>query len=77
MAKTINLDLYANLKVYSPNSPEKFAIEKGTTILDVLRELKIPNRKSLLIIINEKRVDMNQVLVGGEKIKILPPMRGG
>ena len=77
MATTINLELFANLKVHTPESADVYPVEMGTTIENILDQLKVPHLKSLLITIDKKRVDKNYSIVGGEHIKIFPPMRGG
>jgi sulfur-carrier protein len=77
MAKTIHLELFANLKTHMPESADAFPIETGMTIKDILDQLNIPHLKSLLITIDKKRVNKDYSLNGGEHIKIFPPMRGG
>jgi sulfur carrier protein ThiS len=77
MAKTIHLELFANLKTHMPESADAFPIETGVTIEDILNQLNIPHLKSLLITIDKKRVNKDYSLNGGEHIKIFPPMRGG
>lgn len=77
MAKTIHLELFANLKPHTPESADALPIENDMTIEDILNQLNIPRLKSLLITIDNKRVDKSYSLAGGEHIKIFPPMRGG
>lgn len=77
MATTIHLELFANLKIHAPDSADTYPVESGTSLENILTQLNIPNLKSLLITIDGKRVDKSYSIVGGEHIKIFPPMRGG
>ena len=77
MAKTIHLELFANLKIYTPESANAYPVESGTTLESILDQLNIPHLKSLLITIDKKRVDKSYSIVGGEHIRVFPPMRGG
>jgi len=77
MATTIHLELLANLKIHAPESAEAYPVQSGTSIENILDQLNIPHLKSLLITIDKKRVDKSYSIVGGEHIKIFPPMRGG
>jgi molybdopterin converting factor small subunit len=77
MASTIDLKLFATLATRIPANADKFAIEEGTTIGQLIEYLKISPSETKLIFVNGVRKDLNTVLHGGERVGIFPPVGGG
>lgn len=77
MQTHISLKLYATLKLFMPSSGEKYPIEPGTTVHDLLKLLNLPEEKAKLIFIDGRQADLATKLQGGERVGIFPPVGGG
>ena len=77
MESHIQIKLFATLQRFMPASAEKYAIETGTTIRTLLRQLDLPENKAKLIFIDGVKAELTTVLKGGERIGIFPPVGGG
>jgi sulfur carrier protein ThiS len=78
----INVNIYARLRYYLPD-PEKYFREKewsmpeGSTVSDVLKELKLPEEVRIMVLLNNNTVDQKAVLKEGDIVHILPQTVGG
>jgi len=50
---------------------------EGSTVEDLLRELKIPPRESKQVFVNSLRQEKEYKLQDGERVAIFPPIAGG
>ena len=58
----ITLKLFATLRSYAPPHADHFAIAPGTTVIDIVRDLKIPEKYAKLIFINNVRKELRHPL---------------
>ena len=73
----IDLRLFASLASQTPENAAHYPIKAGTTIAQLLEEIKIPLKNARIIFINGIRSTMNAPLYGGERVGIFPPIGGG
>ena len=77
MKSQIQLKLFATLREFEPPSSEKYSIEQGISIRELLEQLELPPAKARLIFINGIKADLAATLKGGERVGIFPPVGGG
>jgi molybdopterin converting factor small subunit len=77
MKPHIQIKLFANLQPFMPSSGEKYHINPGTSIRNLLEELNVPQEKARLIFIDGVKADLSSTLEGGERVGIFPPVGGG
>lgn len=77
MGSHISLNLYATLRKYAPETPDRFPIEPGTTVEAVVDRLAIPRKQAKLVFVDSVRSDLTTALKGGERVGIFPPVGGG
>jgi len=73
----ITLKLFATLRAYTPPHADRFAIAPGTTVIDIVHELDIPEKYAKLIFINNIRKEHDTPLQDGDRLGIFPPVGGG
>lgn len=78
---TLEVVLFATLRKYNPHGkssdPFKMEMPEGSTVEDLLRELKIPPRESKQVFVNSLRQEKEYKLQDGERVAIFPPIAGG
>jgi len=78
---TIEVVLFATLRKYHPDgaSSEPFPMEisPGTTVGNILQELKIPPRESKQVFVNSIRQEKDYEPREGDRVAIFPPIAGG
>ncbi len=77
MTSHISINLYATLRKYMPESADRFPIEPGVTVGDVVDRLAIPRKQAKLVFVNSVRSDLDTPLKGGERVGVFPPVGGG
>ena len=77
MKSQIHLKLFANLQEFTPPSADKYIIDPGIRICDLLEQIKMPREKAKLIFINGIKAELTSTLQGGERVGIFPPVGGG
>ena len=77
MNSHIQIKLFAGLKPFMPTSGEKYPINPGISIRNLLEQLNIPHEKAKLIFIDGIRANLSSTLNGGERVGIFPPVGGG
>ena len=77
MKSHIQIKLFANLQPFMPPSGEKYRINSGTSIRNLLEQLNIPQEKAKLIFIDGIKANLSSTLDGGERVGIFPPVGGG
>lgn len=55
----------------------KVTVETTTTVADLLGKLNIPSGKYLAVLVDGKRVDLDNEIHEGQKVIILPMIAGG
>lgn len=77
MPVTIDLRLYASLASHMPANAQHYPITPGITVISVLQEIRVPLEDVKLIFVNGVRAEAQQILTGGERVGIFPPIGGG
>jgi molybdopterin converting factor small subunit len=77
MKSHIQIKLFANLQPFMPSSAEKYPINSGISIRNLLEQLNIPQEKARLIFIDGIKANLSSTLDGGERVGIFPPVGGG
>jgi molybdopterin converting factor small subunit len=73
----ITIKLFATLNKFLPADSDRYPIEKGITVGDLLPRLDIPEVKAKLIFVNGKKGDLKTPLQDGDRVGIFPPVGGG
>jgi molybdopterin converting factor small subunit len=73
----VQLKLFAALSGYTPDDPDRVAIDPGTSVRQLLNGLDIPAAKAHLIFIDGVKKSLDTRLNGGERVGIFPPVAGG
>jgi molybdopterin converting factor small subunit len=76
-AAHVKLKLFAALSDFTPDDPDRVAIDPGTSVRDLLDRLDIPTAKAHLIFIDGVKKSLDARLDGGERVGIFPPVAGG
>jgi molybdopterin converting factor small subunit len=77
MESYIQIKLFASLQKFMPASAEKYTIESGITVGELLQQLDIPQDMIKLVFINNAHAELTSILNGGERVGIFPPVGGG
>lgn len=75
--KTIQICLFANLKAFTPKDSDTYPIIPGITVGAVMDQIGIPVDIAKIIFIDGKKGTLDQVLTGGERVGVFPPVAGG
>jgi len=75
----VMVNLYANLRQYSPAKEASFALKLacGSTVSNLINTLKIPPRVKMVMLINGRQAGINTHLSPEDKVTLFPPMEGG
>ena len=70
------------VKLFATFREGRFTIESrdypdGTTVGDIVKELKIPEEQLGILMVNSRHVDLERVMVDGETVAIFPLVGGG
>lgn len=49
----------------------------GSTVLDVLNDLSIPENEAAIVFVNGRHADPEHVMLDGDTLSIFPPIGGG
>ncbi len=78
MKTRIQLRLYATLQKRLPDGDtDRFEIDAGMTVRQLLAALDIPESDAKLVFVNGKKASVATVLNGGERVGVFPPVGGG
>jgi hypothetical protein len=77
MKTYIQIKLFATLQPFRPPAGEKYPIDPGISIRNLLEQLNIPQEKAKLIFIDGIKANLSSTLDGGERVGIFPPVGGG
>jgi len=77
----VEVRLFASFTKYLPDSAEgqkvNLELNEGTTVRQVLEQLKVPLDEIKLIFINSVHADIDDVLKAGDRMGAFPPVAGG
>ena len=79
----IMVKLFATLREYLPSGSDKYSctmdLKEGTTVAEIVEQLKIPREIPLIILVNgiQHQEKEKKVLQQGEVLSIFPPIAGG
>jgi molybdopterin converting factor small subunit len=77
----VALHLFATLGAYLPDGAQGdgavLSVPHGTTVADVVRDLRIPSDLDFLSVVNGHEVDLDRVLADGDVLTMFPPLTGG
>ncbi len=77
MTTHIQLQLYATFKTLTPPLADEFPIKRGATVKELLTTIGISPDQAKLIFVNGQRAEPEDLLQGGERVGIFPPVGGG
>ena len=77
MKTDVQVKLYATLKRFQPECPDRYVIDAGITVGDLMAALQMPLREVNLIMVDGGRANLKTRLRGGESIALFPPLGGG
>ena len=77
----VALHLFATLGAYLPDGAQGdgaiLSVPDGTTVDDVVRDLRIPPDVTFLSVVNGHEVEVDRVLTDGDVLTMFPPIEGG
>jgi molybdopterin converting factor small subunit len=73
----VTVNLMSTFARYMKNGNSKITIKKGSTIRDLARQLRLPEKYVRIITVNGKQVDLDKMLSAGDIVFIFPPAIGG
>jgi molybdopterin converting factor small subunit len=77
----IEVQLFATLAAYRPAAPAgngvALDVEPGTTVAQVVEQLRIPADVEYLTVVNGHDAPAGQVLADGDVLSMFPPLAGG
>ena len=74
----VNVKLMSIFAKYSKEDDDgKTEIKDGATVLDIVKELGLPEKQVRLIAVNGRQSDINTVLSEDDTVFIFPPAAGG
>ena len=77
----IELRLYASLAAFMPEQTGgktlTMEVSDGTTIRDLLQQLKVPRKEIKVIFLNGIHADDGDILKEGDRVGIFPAVAGG
>lgn len=77
MAVHIEINLFATLKKFTPDSSDSYPVRPGITVKKLLEELYVPEDEVKLVFIDGVKHGLGAVLNGGERVGIFPAVGGG
>lgn len=72
----IKVKLFATLRTGRFDISD-FKLDEGTTVMEVLKLLKIDEKEAAIIFLNGVHADMDARLSSGDELAIFPPIGGG
>jgi molybdopterin converting factor small subunit len=78
----IEIKIFSSLRNYVQPSDnrldgDRWDIEEGATVGQVLKMLNLPGTRDLIILVNGHHANKESVLKKGDVLSILPPIGGG
>ena len=73
----ITLKLFATLAPYLPENADRFQVQAGTTVENIIHDLQLPPDAVKLIFVNGRKQEPSHVLEPGDRVGLFPPVGGG
>ena len=74
----IKVKVYATLRKYiGDKSSTELEVDEGTTVGQVLAELKIPEDQVAFVFVNSVHKELDYALAQGDDLGVFPPIAGG
>lgn len=74
----VRVKLMSLFEEYQKGNPDgRVTLEEGATVLDLVRELGIPERLVRILTVNGKQGNLQTALSEGDTIFLFPPAFGG
>jgi sulfur carrier protein ThiS len=77
----IELKLYASMASLKPENvgagPWAMEVSEGTTIQNLLEELKVPRERVKLVFLNGVHANNDDILKEGDRVGVFPAVAGG
>lgn len=77
MKTTVQICLFAGLREFTPEDSDHYPIVSGTTVRAVMERIGVPLDVTKIIFVDGKKGTLDQVLTGGERVGVFPPVAGG
>lgn len=77
MAVHITINLFATLKKFTPVSSDRYPVNPGITVKQLLEDLSVPEDEVKLVFVDGVKHDLEFALKGGERVGIFPAVGGG
>lgn len=77
MTEYIDIKLFASLSEKTPKPSEKYPVETGMTVRELIDRLAVSENEAKLIFINGRKGELTSVLKDGDRVGIFPPVGGG
>jgi len=73
----ISVKLFATLSKYTPDASDKYPVKTRSTVNDLVKQLKVPEKDLRLIFINNKKGKLTSILNDNDRVGLFPPIGGG
>jgi len=77
----VEVKLFANFREYLPPGSSSYThlldLDEGTTVRQVLENLKVPSSMPMIILVNGIYKQADEVLHLGDVLSVFPPVAGG
>jgi molybdopterin synthase sulfur carrier subunit len=77
----VTLNLFATLSRYMPKnvtgSSCTIELDEGTRVRELLERLRIPAKEVKLVFLNGVHAKGDEILKGGDRVGVFPPIGGG
>lgn len=75
----VKVELQAYLEGYAPNGRAVFEYEipEGTRVIDLVRQLGVPEELASIIVVGNASVDLAHPLQEADQVTLIPPLAGG
>ena len=77
----VSISLYGNLAHYLPQGGNRSSFTRsvadGSTVADLLRDLDLATKVSVVVVVNDRAADRGYILRAHDKISLFRPSGGG
>lgn len=77
MTDYIEIKLFASLSEKTPKPSDRYPIDTGITVRELIDQLAVPENEAKLIFINGRKGELTSILKDGDRVGIFPPVGGG
>lgn len=74
----IKVRLFANFRAYGKGEGQfEKGLPKGSSLGDLIKDLGLPPEAPKVVLLNGRRVPLDQELTDGDEVTVFPPVEGG